>query len=80
MDDERRELVRELFVAMTLLGERITTAAVEGQGASVGEREVRRLAGDVREAAQLCVTISDAAVALLAEKHNTEEGSFHRHK
>ena len=64
MDDERRDLIRRLFAALTVQAEKCAGMAVEGQAPTIDAEIARQLANDLIDITQLSCVISEAIHAL----------------
>jgi hypothetical protein len=69
MDDERRDLVRRLFAALTVQAEKCCELAVLGQSPTLDVADARQLANDAIDIAQLMSVISNAAHALVEDAY-----------
>ena len=67
MDDERRELTRRLFTALTVQAERVAEIGVEGQTPTLEAGIVLTLANDAITITQLMSVISDAIYVLVTD-------------
>ena len=67
MDDERRELIRRLFAALTVQAEACAEVAVQGQAPTIAMEIASKLAKDAITIAQLMSVISEAIHALAAD-------------
>lgn len=64
MDEDRHNLIRRMFTALTVLAERAGDDAVGGQSHLIDAEKAQTLAGRIRDAAHIGGVLAEAIYAL----------------